>query len=115
MGSSETDPTPRLTLIEAVRRLRVLSSDLRQMIERDPEQEITGAAVDVVDAAIEAGSEHVALTDPIYDRIRGVWTAWATEGTPRASDTMIVVNQLKEALEAKIPTPRPVSVPKGSI
>jgi hypothetical protein len=77
----------------------MLHSQLQAIVHRDPEQEVRGMAVPVLDAAIEMAKS--ALGDhPVVATVAGLYDADAIgEGEPvRAVDLMLVVGQLQAAL-----------------
>lgn len=89
-----------------------LYRDLFSVIERDPEQEILGVALPVVDAAIAGGRTALARSDHrLAPHIVELISAdTCTDGRPiRAIDAWLVVGQLLAALEldARLPVPTP--------
>jgi len=82
----------------ARKRAWMLYRDLQQIAQRDPEQEVTGIAVPVLDALLEACKELVA-DDPVVRAIDGLVTPQSVEGgSLRALDASLVVGQLAAAL-----------------
>jgi hypothetical protein len=85
--------------------LRQLYRDLFLVIERDPEQEIIGIALPVVDALIaearlEVRSAHGGLAGSIVELIS---PTTCNDGQPvRALDTWLVVGQLVAALDLDV-------------
>jgi hypothetical protein len=81
--------------------LLALERPLSQITERDPEQEVRGIALPVVDAVLVAGREHALKNDPVVAAIAGLITVdTVAEGDPvRAVDALIVVRQLREAID----------------
>ncbi len=79
-------------------------TSLRQIVERDPEQEVRGIAIPVLDAAL--GMVREALGDnSVVNAVGDVISVDTIEaGEPlRASDILLVVDMFLGAL----PTPRP--------
>lgn len=98
---------------EARRLVDDLYNVLKQMHDRDPEQEVTGMAVPVLDASIAAIREHLAPDDPVLASIRDVISSESVmSGDPvRAVDALLVVTALKARLGPE-PPPMPVSIPR---
>lgn len=90
---------PGLTPEQAKSHLWTLRSGLRKITERDPEQEVRGIALPVVDEVIKSAREALA-GNPIAARIEDVIsTETILAGEPiRAVDMLIVVEQLYEPL-----------------
>lgn len=89
------------------RQLQQLYLDLLAVIERDPEQEIIGIALPVVDCVLSAARQELAaesataLTEAMVELIS---PATVGEGAPiRALDTWLVVGQLLAALSVASP------------
>lgn len=88
---------------EARERAWSLYGDLREISKRDPEQEVMGIAVPVLDALLEACKAFVA-DDPVVKAIDGLVTPEAVEsGSLRAVDAVLVVHQLALALGPEHP------------
>ncbi len=70
-----------------------------KLAERDPEQEVRGMAVPVLDACLDAFKQHVP-DDPVVQAIRAVLSPEAiADGEPmRAVDAALVAGQLAAAL-----------------
>jgi hypothetical protein len=85
--------------IEQVRRMLTEQTSLRVMIDRDPEQEIRGGAIRVLDAAV-ASAREVLGSDPVVSVISDVISPEAFEaGEPlRAADVLLVIDALLGAL-----------------
>jgi hypothetical protein len=83
-------------------RVRALRDRLVKISDRDPEQEVRGIALPVVDAVLAAAREHVKEGDPVLDAISGLITPESVaEGEPiRAVDALVVADQLLEALDS---------------
>ncbi len=93
----------------------MLYRDLERIAARDPEQEVRGMAVPVLDACLQAFKEFVP-DDPIVAAIRDVVSADAiAEGDPvRVVDAVLVAGQLAAAIGAeKVPVePQVASIVK---
>lgn len=81
--------------------LRQLHSDLRALADRDPEQEVTGIAVPVIDAVISEARAAAPTGSTISTQVADIITPDAiAEGTPvRAADALVVVGQLLAVFE----------------
>jgi hypothetical protein len=80
-------------------RLGMLKEHLAGISKRDPEQEVKGMALPVLDAVIAAARQFVKEDDPVLDAIRDVVVEVAETGEPiRAVDALLVVNQLLAAI-----------------
>lgn len=91
---------------ELIAQLRQLYGDLFAVIERDPEQEILGIALPVVDcimtAAREALTSCASVTGLTISLVDLISPATVEAGAPiRALDTWIVVGQILAALTTK--------------
>jgi len=76
----------------------MLYNDLARIAESDTEQEVTGIAVPVLDALLDACTGFVA-DDPVVKAIDGLITPDSVEsGVLRAVDAALVVHQLAAAL-----------------
>ncbi len=95
-------------------RLMQLHRDLRAITDRDPEQEVQGMAIPVIDAAMAAAIQYLPSGDPLADHARSLITVEQVElGEPvRAVDALLVVGQLIEALDP--PTP-PRKMPRAAV
>lgn len=84
---------------EANRRVKALISSLQTLIARDPEQEVQGPALQVLDAAIDAIKAEVP-GDPVVQSVAGIFTAeFIAAGEPvRAADMLLVAEQLNAAI-----------------
>jgi hypothetical protein len=80
-------------------RVQALAKTLRTMVERDPEQEVQGIAVPVLDAAIE-DIKAALPNDPVVLAVSGIISPETLEtGEPvRAIDALLVVEQLDAAI-----------------
>lgn len=89
----------------------MLFRSLEKVAERDPEQEVRGMAVPVLDACLQAFREHVP-DDPIVAAIQEVMSPEAVAaGEPvRAVDVMLVAGQLAQALGSEVAMGLPRSV-----
>lgn len=99
-----------MDLDEARRHLTRLLGELRPMVERNPEQEVRGMAVPVLDAVI-TGVKTNLEGSVVALAVREIISPIAiSEGEPvRAADMLIVVSALLEAL----PEP-PRAKPRGA-
>jgi hypothetical protein len=81
-------------------RVRSLRDRLREITGRDPEQEVRGIALPVVDSVLYEARKHIKSDDPVVEAISGLVTAETiAEGEPiRAVDALLVADQLLEAL-----------------
>lgn len=88
------------------RRLESLVSSLRKLVERDPEQEVTGFALPVVDAVLSTVREKLP-GDPVANVMREVISVETlADGEPvRAADLLVVVEQLQAILGPQPPPP----------
>ncbi len=87
----------------ARKRAWLLYRQLQQIATQDPEQEVMGIAVPVLDALLEACKAFVA-DDPVVKAIEGLMTpALVEEGQLRAVDAALVVQQLAAALGPENP------------
>jgi hypothetical protein len=89
----------------AKRRVVNLIATLEAMVERDPEQEVQGMALPVLDAAIE----HIKAAlpdDPVVQAVAGIISPETIEaGEPiRAIDALLVAEQLDAAIGPRPPT-----------
>jgi hypothetical protein len=93
---------------QAKERLRWLIATLRDATQRDPEQEVQGIAIPVVDAVVAEAKKHVE-GDPVIDVVRDVISPEAiADGEPiRALDMLVVAQQLLMALDHHYPPPPP--------
>ena len=90
--------------------LHQLYLDLHAVIERDPEQEVLGVALPVLDGIISAARQHVTvaasgigITAAMVDLIS---LRTVEDGTPvRALDTWLVVGQLLASLGVTVAPP----------
>jgi hypothetical protein len=89
---------------DAYNRVGGLLRTLRGVTDTDPEQEVQGMALPVMDAVLKAARE-LLPSDPVVATIRDVISPEAiTEGRPlRAVDALIVVEQLHAALGQALP------------
>lgn len=84
---------------EARRLVAQLHNDLGKIVDRDPEQEVRGMAIPVLDEALKA-VKGVLAGDPIVARMSDVISVETIdEGDPlRAVDVLMVVSTLKGRL-----------------
>jgi hypothetical protein len=79
---------------EARQRAWLLFRSLEKVAERDPEQEVRGMAIPVLDACLRAFKDHVP-DDPIISAIQDVMSPEAiSDGFVRAVDAALVAGQL---------------------
>ena len=88
------------------RQIVSLVQTLEQLVKRDPEQEVQGFALPVLDASIEA-VRAVLPGNPIVEAVRGIVSPeQIASGEPiRAADALLVVRQLDAAIG-----PEPVNI-----
>ena len=92
-----------LTLQQAHQRAMVLYVDLQKLAERDPEQEIDGMALDVLDSLFVACRQLVP-DDPVVGRLAVVTADFIASGRPvRAVSAAPAVRQMAEALSERMP------------
>jgi hypothetical protein len=91
---------------KAKQRVEALAKSLKVMADRDPEQEVQGMALPVLDAAIDDIKAALG-DDPVVLAVAGIISPETIEaGEPvRAVDALLVVEQLDAAIG-----PRPPSV-----
>src|SRR5438105_2274014 len=89
-----------MDLEDARFRVRSLRDRLKEITERDPEQEVRGIALPVVDSVLSEGRKHIKSDDSVVEAISGLITPQSiAEGEPvRAVDALLVVDQLLESL-----------------
>lgn len=92
---------------EAKAKITTLIESLETLMDRDPEQEVQGMALPVLDAVVEHARSFVP-DDPVVDTIRGVISPEqiASEEPVRAADALVVATQLDTALGSP-----PLSIP----
>lgn len=90
------------TEAEARERLRAVKGTLKSIVERDPEQEVQGMALPVLDAVV-AQARAWRPSDPVLDRVSDVISPAAVEaGEPiRAVDALLVVDLLFSTLKPR--------------
>jgi len=102
----------QIDLWQARTLLTTLRQDLQRIVDRDPEQEVHGIAIPVLDAALSAVRD-LAADNSVVASVRDVISAEAVEeGEPvRATDILLVVTTLL----AVLPEPhRTIArIPKG--
>lgn len=89
-----------LTKRDAYRRVRALRQTLESSVAGDPEQEVQGLALPVLDAAFVAARQFLANDDPLAHVATDAVSAEMIEaGEPlRAVDALHVARQLEAAL-----------------
>lgn len=97
---------------EARARLDSLRSLLREMISRDPEQEVRGIAIPVLDAIISASRDTIPRDDAIAAVVRDIIDPVAVAAGEidevRAVDALLVVDQLLHSIPASAISDLPV-------
>jgi hypothetical protein len=90
-------------LVDAIRRVRSLRSDLRDATQRDLDREIRGPAIQEADAVLGAARPLIPDDDPVLDRLADVIPAEGVEAVEpvRAFDLLVVVDQVYQALDAE--------------
>jgi hypothetical protein len=86
---------------EAKHKIVALISTLEPLTKRDPEQEVQGIALPVLDAVIEA-ARSARPDDPVVQAARGIITPEQIESDEpvRAADALLVAKQLDAAIGA---------------
>jgi hypothetical protein len=85
---------------EAKRRVVALIETLEPMVKRDPEQEIRGVAVPVLEATIEV-LKSALPDDPVVTAVIGAYAHEIETGEPvRAVDALLVARQIDAAIGA---------------
>lgn len=82
--------------------LRQLHTDLQRLVDRDPEQEVTGIAYPLVDAVISEARSWLPPSSSLRDQVREVISPDLIDSEDvrlRAADALIVVGQLLVATE----------------
>lgn len=94
-------------IYDAFKAVEGLRADLQKLIERDPEQEVRGIAIPVLEAVLEAVRESLP-DDPVVRAVRELFSPQSIiEGEPiRAADALLVATQLEEALKRAKPALR---------
>jgi hypothetical protein len=84
---------------DARRRIEALIETLRRLTDRDPEQEVQGIAVPVLDAVIESVRDDLD-GDPVMAKVRSVISVEQIHsGEPiRAADALLVAEQIDAAI-----------------
>lgn len=87
---------------KAKEQIESLVSTLTDLMKRDPEQEVQGIALPVLDAVIEM-VRAVLPDNPIVDAVRGVISPeQIASGEPvRAADALLVAKQLDAAIGSR--------------
>lgn len=88
---------------DAKRKIKALVASLETLTKRDPEQEVQGFALPVLDAVIES-VRAARPNDPVVEAVRGIISPEQIAlGEPvRAADALLVAQQLDAAIG---PTP----------
>lgn len=84
---------------DAHRRVKSLRRSMRDLVQRDPEQEVQGIAIPVLSASLEAIKE-ARPEDPVVQSLVELFSAdYIGSGeSVRAADVLVVVDQLDAAL-----------------
>jgi hypothetical protein len=92
-----------VTPAEAHRQISRLCQDLERLVDRDPEQEVEGMAISVVDAVLSAAGDHASTSPALVETVRGLITPEAVaDGLSfRAADLLVVAGQLEAALRPR--------------
>jgi hypothetical protein len=82
-----------------------LHKDHKEITSKDPDQEVRGLAVPVIDAVVTACAQMLDEGDPVFEKIQQLFSVEAMEsGEPlRAVDAQIAVGQLLAALPSSPP------------
>jgi hypothetical protein len=90
----------------AYRHVDQLVRELRSLVDRDPDQEVWGIAVPVLDEVLGWARTFVA-DNPVVGRMTDVVSVShiADDQTVRAADALIVATQLRTALHKHMPLP----------
>jgi len=88
-----------LTNLDAQKRAERLYIDLKRIVDRDPEQEVQGIALPVLDACLSA-IRATAEKDPVLSVARDVISAdTVADGEPvRAVDVLVVLGQISAVI-----------------
>lgn len=95
---------PVSDVVTARRRLKALRASLETLIARDPEQEVTGSALPVVDAVL-SDVRAALVEDPVASTVREIISIEnaVSDGEPtRVADLLIIVDQLLAALPPEV-------------
>jgi hypothetical protein len=83
---------------DAKRRVEALIETLEPLVKRDPEQEIRGVAVPVLEATIEV-LKAALPNDPVVAAVVGAYAHEIETGEPvRAVDALLVARQINAAI-----------------
>jgi hypothetical protein len=77
-------------------RVEGLVEVLGELVKRDPEQEVTGIALPVFDAVVEAIKDDIGRDNPVVQAVAGIISPETVEaGDPiRAADALLVAKML---------------------
>ena len=80
--------------------LNGLHAELRRIVDREPEQDVRGLAIPVLDALLGEAKEFLG-DDPIVDRVEDIISpqAVASGDTIRAVDVLLVVRMLLDRID----------------
>ena len=87
--------------------LKRLRGDLRPIVERDSEQEVSAWALPVIDAVLSEMKSLVAAGDPVLQAITDITSVQAVENAEaiRAFEVYLVAGRLLSAIERAHPDP----------
>lgn len=91
-------------LNDARRRISRLRSDLQVLVDRDPDQEVWGLAIPVLDAVLKVVREALP-DDPVLCQVRDFLSpeAVANGEELRAADALLIVGQVQAAIPPEDP------------
>ena len=89
-----------MDLQQAADALNTFAHDLKPIVDRDPEQEVQGLALPIIDAVLAAARAHIPSGDPVLDLATELRTPESVDSdeTVRAVDALIAAGQILEAL-----------------
>jgi hypothetical protein len=94
-----------VNLHDARSRVSQLHRDLKEIAANNPNQEVRGFAVPVIDAVVTVCAPFLDEEDPVFEKIQQLFSVEAMEaGKPlRAVDAQIAAGQLLQALPPEAP------------
>ena len=93
--------------VDARRRIEQLYVDLRQLVERDPEQEVWEDVIPALDAVVQVARDALP-EDAVLRSVQSFYTVRATsEKELRAAEALLVVGSVRGAIP-----PPPPNVPR---
>jgi hypothetical protein len=72
-----------------------LRQQLSELVDKDPEQDVRGIAIPVIDALVGEAKSFLG-DDPVVARVEDVLSAEAFDGYVRAADLLLVVRILED-------------------